>query len=120
MRIRHYLGSAAYKEFYILNVAGKLDKLPQGTTPINEYIARNNSFNNNYNIVNVDMVYSWRFAPGSEINIVWKNAIGVFDREVITDYFKNVNNTLGSPQNNSISFKILYFLDYLQLQKKKL
>jgi len=45
------------------------------------------------------LVYSWRFAPGSEINIVWKNA---------------------SAQNNSISFKILYFPDYLQLKKKRL
>ena len=64
------------------------------------------------------LVYSWRFAPGSEINIVCKNAIGTFDNIAETNYLKNVSNTLGSPQNNSISFKILYFPDYLQLKKK--
>jgi len=77
------------------------------------------NLNQNYNAFNVDMVYSWRFAPGSEMNIVWKNAIGTFGNQVVNNYFKNIDNTLSSPQNNSISFKILYYLDYLQLSRKK-
>jgi hypothetical protein len=109
LRVRHYWSKVANKEFFNLNTDGSLAS--------NSGVTQN--LNQNYNAFNVDMVYSWRFAPGSEINIVWKNAIGTFDNNVVTDYVKNVNNTLGSPQNNSISFKILYFLDYLQLQKRK-
>jgi hypothetical protein len=108
LRVRHYWSKVSNLEFFILGKDGTLAG----------YTGFNNNLNQNYNAFNADMVYSWRFAPGSEINIVWKNAIGVFDNIVEANYFKNVNNTLGAPQNNSISFKILYFLDYLQLKKK--
>ncbi len=33
-------------------------------------------------------------------------------------YFKNLQNTLNDPQNNNISFKILYYIDYQNLRKK--
>lgn len=107
LRVRHYWSKVSNLQFFTLGKDGALSANP----------AYHENLDQNYNAFNVDMVYSWRFAPGSEINIVWKNAIGTFDRNVVTDYFKNVNNTLGAPQNNSISFKILYFLDYLQLKK---
>ena len=109
LRVRHYWSKVSNLAFFTLGKEGEL------ITNANF----NRNLDQNYNAFNVDMVYSWRFAPGSEINIVWKNAIGTFNNIVITNYFKNIDNTLSSPQNNSISFKILYFLDYLQLRKKK-
>jgi len=109
LRVRHYWSKVSNLAFFTL---GKEGELVSNAT-------FNRNLDQNYNAFNVDMVYSWRFAPGSEINIVWKNAIGTFNNIVITNYFKNIDNTLSSPQNNSISFKILYFLDYLQLRKKK-
>jgi hypothetical protein len=118
MRIRHYMGNVNYKEFFILNTGGNLDKIPAGSTAINQYILNNHKFNNNYNSFNIDMVYSWRFAPGSEFNIVWKNGINTFERDVVNGYFKNVQNTIAAPQNNSLSLKVLYYIDYLQLKKK--
>ncbi|WP_299761105.1 DUF5916 domain-containing protein [uncultured Pontibacter sp.] len=72
----------------------------------------------NYNSFNLDMVYSWWFAPGSEISIVWKNA---FEEQVnIVDpyYFNNFSHTLRSPQSNTFSVKVLYYLDYLTLKRK--
>ena len=119
MRIRHYVGNVNYKEFYILNTEGNLDKIPAGSTAVKQYISHNHNFNNNYNSFNIDMVYSWRFAPGSEFNIVWKNGISTFERDVVNGYFKNFNNTIAAPQNNSLSIKILYYIDYLQLKKKR-
>ena len=119
MRVRHYLGTVTYKEFFILNQAGTLDAIPDGSTAIKQYISTNHNFNNNYNTINVDMVYSWRFAPGSEFNIVWKNDINTYERDVINGYFKNFNSAIAAPQSNSISVKILYYIDYLQLHKAK-
>ena len=119
MRLRHYLSTVNYKEFFILNKDGNLDKLPEGNTAINQYISNNHSFNNNYNLLNVDMVFSWRFAPGSEFNIVWKNAGNTTEQNIINNYLKNFNHTIASPQNNSLSIKVLYYIDYLQLKKKK-
>jgi len=109
LRVRHYWSKVSNLAFFTLNKDGSLTNNP----------GFNQNLDQNYNAFNVDMVYSWRFAPGSELNIVWKNAIGTFDNNVVTNYFKNVNNTLGAPQSNSISLKILYFFDYLQLKKKK-
>ena len=118
MRIRHYLSSVTYREFFILNKEGNFDKIPANNTAINQYVSQNHNFNNNVNIFNIDMVYSWRFAPGSEFNIVWKNGINTFEKDVINNYFKNFNNTLSAPQNNSVSLKVLYYIDYLTLRKK--
>ena len=56
-------------------------------------------------------------APGSEINIVWKQAILNSDEQIINDYFENLKNTFAMPQTNSISIKVLYYLDYLSLKK---
>ena len=109
LRVRHYWSKVSNLAFFTLGKEGEL--ISNATF--------NRNLDQNYNAFNVDMVYSWRFAPGSEINIVWKNAIGTFNNTVVTNYFKNIDNTLSAPQNNSISFKMLYFLDYLQLRKKK-
>lgn len=119
MRIRHYWSKVNNKEIYILNNEGDLDKISSNNTVINDYISNNNLFNRNLNIFNIDMVYSWRFAPGSEFNIVWKNGINTSEQNVANSYFKNFNNTLAAPQNNSVSIKLLYYIDYLQLKKKR-
>jgi hypothetical protein len=119
MRVRHYWSRVDNKEIFTLNNDGLLDKISTASTGINNYIANNNLFNRNINIFNVDMVYSWRFASGSEFNIVWKNAINTFEQVRQDSYFKNFNNTLAAPQNNSVSLKLLYYIDYLLLKKKR-
>jgi hypothetical protein len=65
------------------------------------------------------MTYTWQFAPGSFINLVWKNSIYDFNYLVEKNYFKNFSNTIDADQNNNVSFKIIYFLDYLQLKNHK-
>ncbi|TPE40270.1 DUF5916 domain-containing protein [Pontibacter mangrovi] len=72
----------------------------------------------NYNSFNLDMVYSWWFAPGSEISVVWKNAFEEQLNEVSPFYFDNFSHTLRSPQSSTFSVKVLYYLDYLTLQRK--
>ena len=90
---------------------------------LNGELAKNPTFNGNVNqnvnFFNVDMTYTWEFAPGSFINIVWKNSIVDFKDQIEKNYFKNFNNTMEADQNNNISFKIIYFLDYLQLKNHK-
>lgn len=53
------------------------------------------------------------FAPGSEISIVCKNAILNQQEALMQDYFQNLNHTLRARQHNSLSIKVLYYLDYL-------
>jgi hypothetical protein len=109
-RVRHYWSKVDYKEFFTL--------LTDGT------LAKNTSFiqnvDQNVNFFNVDMVYTWQFAPGSFLNVVWKNAVFDFQDIVEKNYFKNFSRTMEADQNNNISLKVIYFLYYLQLKKKKI
>lgn len=71
----------------------------------------------NTNFFNIDMVYTWRFAPGSELSVVWKNAIMSFSDYIIENPGDNFRDMFGQPQRNSISLKILYYLDYQNFKK---
>jgi Domain of unknown function (DUF5916) len=65
------------------------------------------------------VVYEWRFAPGSFLNIIYKKAIEADGPLVTTKFNKNFNEVINSPQNTTFSIKILYFLDYQNFQRKK-
>lgn len=108
-RARHYLSSVDNKQFYTLQNDGKLADNPS--------FALNT--NRNVNFFNIDMVYTWQFAPGSFLNAVWKNAIVNFSNQVEQNYFKNFSNTVESDNNNNLSLKVIYFLDYLSFKKHK-
>jgi hypothetical protein len=107
--VRHYWSKVDYKEMFTLLQNGELQK----NTTFNDNV------NQNANFFNVDMTYTWQFAPGSFINIVWKNSVYDFKQMVEKNYLKNLGNTIEADQNNNISLKVIYFLDYLQLKKKK-
>ncbi len=107
-RIRHYWSKVAYEEFFTLLENGQLEK----NTVFDQNV------NQNYNAFNIDAVFTWQFAPGSFINLVWKNAAYDFNHSVEDGYFKNFNNTMKANDNNNISFKVIYFLDYLQWKNK--
>lgn len=108
LRTRHYWSSSLNKDFYILQDDGSLVR-------DNNYTENHDA---NYNAFTVDMIFRWIFAPGSEISIAWKNSIYHDDDVVINDYFTNLDKTWNSDQTNSISIKILYYLDYNSLRKK--
>lgn len=107
-RVRHYWSQVHYDSYYTLEEDGSL--------------APNNSFSGNadYNInfFNIDMVYTWQFAPGSFLNVVWKNAAISGNQDVTGNYFKNIGQTMREDDNNNFSLKVIYFLDYLTLRKQ--
>jgi hypothetical protein len=107
-RARHYWSRVDNRKFFTL----------QNNGDINPSSATYNNANYNVNYFNIDMVYTWQFALGSFINIVWKNSIGTYDQDIAETYFKNFGSTLHAPQLNSLSLRVIYFLDYLSLKKK--
>ena len=106
-RIRHYWSKVKYNEFFTLQ--------NDGTLASNS--AYNQNENQNVNFFNMDWVYTWQFAPGSFLNLVWKNAIFDFKNDTEKGYFHNLGNTIKADQNNNLSLKIIYFLDYLEFKK---
>ena len=110
-RMRHYWIRGVYNSFHLLG--------PEGELLDTDY---NEDHNFSFNQFNIDLNFNWRFAPGSDIFINWKNNISG-NTNIDNAAYKNLNyldglNELSNyPQDNSISIRIVYFLDYLSLKK---
>ena len=101
---RHYWSQVSYNSFYNLLEDGTL-----GETDYNEFA------DNSFNAFNIDAIFRWRFAPGSDIFVIWKNNIIGFQDEIDAvqyNYGRAINGLSSQPINNSLSVKIIYFLDY--------
>ncbi|MDB5232174.1 MAG: carbohydrate binding family 9 protein [Chitinophagaceae bacterium] len=109
IRVRHYWSKVEPKQLYDLGSNGSLSPTKHSDVAIR---------NQNYNIFNVDAVYTWQFAPGSFLNVVWKDESFVSDGLNRDSYFTNLDHTLASPQNNNLSIKLIYYLDYLNFKKR--
>ncbi|MEY2918091.1 MAG: hypothetical protein RIS73_1805 [Bacteroidota bacterium] len=114
LKARHYWSKVSPQQFYELNKFGDM------TTPS---VPFTKNVNQNYNYLSADLVYTWQFAQGSFINVVWKNIGESFNRDFEKNYFSNLDKTISGSQANSFSIRVIYFLDYLtarkQLAKKK-
>ena len=108
LRMRHYWSSAHYNEFKQLEENGRL-------SPTDYF----DNHDVNYNSFNVDMVYRWIFSPASEFSVVWKSSVLNETDVVEYNYTNNFLNTFNAPKDNSISLKVLYYLDYLMLTRAK-
>ena len=79
-------------------------------TPVN-FIPRNDP-NANFNIWNLDVSYSWQFAPGSEAILLYRNSIFNFNTFSELSYLESLEDLLQEPLRQNISLRIVYFLDY--------
>jgi hypothetical protein len=103
LNVRHYWSKVAYSaDYFLLGDAGEL--IPSTAIAPAPDI--------NYNSFTLDAQLTWNFAPGSQLSLVWKNAIDSYHDRVIHGYFDNARFFLDQPQVNSISLKILYYLDH--------
>ena len=109
LRIRHYWSKVDPKQFYQLNDAGDL---------VTSTIPFSRNVNRNYNYFSTDMLFTWQFAQGSFINIAWKDLAETMNGKFEKSYVKNFNNSTSGPQSNSISIKVIYFLDYLTAKNR--
>jgi len=108
LKFRHYWSSYKYNSYYLLNNDGTLTR--------NNYVSDSD---NNTNYFNIDLVYQWNFAPGSVLSLVWKNSIASEGNTIEHNYFRNISDVWNTDQTNSFSFKILYYLDYQTIRRKK-
>ena len=61
------------------------------------------------------MLSTWQFSAGSQLSLVWKNNIDNQNNYITNHWIDNVNNSFNLDQQNSISLKLIYFIDYLNL-----
>jgi hypothetical protein len=103
---RYYWSYAENKEFFTLNDSGHLDAAT--------YDGNQNS---NFNTWNMDFNYSWWFAPGSQVSILYRNNSSLFTREIDKDFNSNFSNLFKDNLNHVFSISIRYFIDYNQAKK---
>lgn len=111
--MRHYWSAVDYSSYFHLQRDGSLVDFPN--YPYNSDL--------NFNTFNVDLEYSWNLAPGSFLTLVWKNNIyssEEVDQNLFTNYWDNFNYTVRSPQTNSFSVKLTYYVDYQTVIRPRL
>lgn len=110
MRARHYWSKVHYQYFY--------DVLPNGMWTDRAYIPGNDQ---NVNLFNLDMFFTWDFRLGSRLIVAWKNALGPDAFIPVTDgqeYYENFRKSFSIPHSNEVSLKFVYYIDYQQLKKR--
>ncbi|MAN59785.1 MAG: hydrolase [Flavobacteriaceae bacterium] len=110
LRFRHFWSTADYSEnvFFVLN--------DDGSRTLTEYDTSENDPNKNFNIWNLDLSFRWRFAPGSEATLLYRNQIFNVDELSTLGYSESLSNLFDQPQQNTLSLRITYFLDYNNLR----
>lgn len=112
LTFRHYWSPVSYDDQYY---ALKED----GTLAANSYTANHDI---NYNVWNLDLSYSWEFAPGSQLIALYRNNIFNADDQSHLGFEDNLQNLFDQEMGHNISLKMIYYIDYNNMKgwfKKK-
>ncbi|REH00376.1 DUF5916 domain-containing protein [Flavobacterium aquicola] len=105
---RYYWSYADNHDFFTLQEDGSL-------TPNPDY---NLNKNRNFNSWNLDLSYSWWFAPGSEIIVLYRNYALEQTNQVEKNISNNLSDIFSSNLTNIISLSVRYYIDYNVIKNK--
>ncbi|MDB5197715.1 MAG: hypothetical protein JWP88_2086 [Flaviaesturariibacter sp.] len=111
LRGRHYWNQVHYLSFHKVDANG--DAHPISFIPGQD---------DNFNAFNLDAFYTWDFRAGSRLILGWKNWLGnssAIDASRYKNYGKNLTRTFDLSHGNELTLRVIYFLDYNQLKKRK-
>lgn len=114
IQLRHYWQQVAYNEFNVLLDEG--ETASTAYNPLNE--DGQSEHNTSYNAFTLDVNYRWVFWPGSELRIVYKNNLFNSQNRLDGTYFNTFEDLFQQPQINSISLRLLVFVDVLYFRAK--
>ncbi|WP_299130803.1 DUF5916 domain-containing protein, partial [uncultured Winogradskyella sp.] len=78
--------------------------------------------NINFSTWNIDLSYSWQFAPGSFLTALYRNQIFNFEENSEDGFSESLDLLFRQPQQNVFSLRMQYFIDYNKIKplfKKK-
>ena len=78
--------------------------------------------NINFSTWNIDLSYSWQFAPGSFLTALYRNQLFNFDSLSEDNFSQSLGTLFDQPIQHTISVRLQYFLDFKGLKsifKKK-
>ncbi len=108
LSFRHYWAPVHYTRFFTLNEDGTLTGYP----------GWNRNENINFNVWNFDLGYTWEFAPGSQLTLLYRNSLQDFNRLYDLNYTENLDNLFMQPQRHNLIVKAIYYLDYNTVIRK--
>ncbi|NAS30490.1 hydrolase [Flavobacteriaceae bacterium R38] len=110
LRFRNFWSTANYNDniFFILN--------DDGSRSVTDFDTSEDNPNTNFNIWNVDLSFNWRFAPGSEAVLLYRNEIFNRDDQSQLNYTESLSNLFDQPIRHTLSLRIVYFLDVNNLK----
>ena len=86
------------------------------------HLMANNAYslnkNRNYNSWNFDLSYSWWFAPGSEMVLLYRNYAIESSRNVNKELNRNLKNVFNTDLTSVFSISLRYFIDYNVIKNK--
>jgi hypothetical protein len=94
-----------------------LELEPDGTLiPYQQYTENKNS---SFYSWNADLSYSWWFAPGSQISVLYRNNASNFERIIDKEFGNNIRNLINNDALKHIfSISVKYFIDYNSVKNK--
>ncbi|MFB9078860.1 DUF5916 domain-containing protein [Flavobacterium procerum] len=109
LAVRQYWSYADNKDILDLQTDGSL-------TPYTQYTDNKNS---SFYSWNADLSYSWWFAPGSQVSVLYRNNASNFERIIDKDFKDNVSRLLTNDALKHIfSISVKYFIDYNAVKNK--
>lgn len=112
LRARHYWSRVQYQSFFNVKDDGFWTDRP--------FI---NGKDQNFNVWNLDMFYTWDFNYGSRLIIGWKNWLGndvQLNGVTYNNYAKNFARVLQEPHGNELTVRLIWFIDYNKLRRKSI
>ena len=106
LSFRNFWSVADYSDniFWTLNEDGS-----RSLTDVDTF---ENDPNTNFNIWNLDLSFRWRFAPGSEAILLYRNQIFKQDEQATLGFGDSLSNLFDEPTQHTVSLRITYFIDY--------
>ncbi len=101
LRFRHYWADIFYSDYKSLTIDGNLEDV---TYDVDNDIT--------FNSWNVDLGYSWWFAPGSQLSVLYRNSLLSSFSGSGLGYLENIQNMFENPIQNMFSIKLSYYIDY--------
>ena len=109
LSVRQYWSYAENKNILLLAENGRLK----------DYLGYAKNKNSSFYSWNMDLSYSWWFAPGSQVSVLYRNNAAIFERIINKNYLDNVSALLNNEKlQQSFSISVRYFLDYNEVKNK--
>lgn len=106
---RQYWSYAENKDFLTLAQNGRL-------IPNHNYSENKDS---SFYSWNFDLSYSWWFAPGSQVSVLYRNNAANFENIINKNFDQNVTNLLNNEAlSHVLSVSVRYFIDYNEVKNK--